>query len=81
MKNTLIRVPCIPGVHKLFVDVLGNYYPCEKVCEESKDMIIGNVESGFDKSQVDKLLNIGKMTEVQCKIVGVQNIVLYVQFI
>jgi uncharacterized protein len=59
--------PCIPGVHKLFVDVLGNYYPCEKVCEESKDMIIGNVESGFDKSQVDKLLNIGKMTEVQCK--------------
>lgn len=51
----------------MFVDVLGNYYPCEKVCEESKDMIIGNVESGFDKSQVDKLLNIGKMTEVQCK--------------
>ena len=47
------RQPCIPGVHKLFVDVLGNYYPCEKVCEESKDMIIGNVESGFDKSQVD----------------------------
>ena len=39
--------PCIPGVHKLFVDVLGNYYPCEKVCEESKDMIIGNVESGL----------------------------------
>lgn len=59
--------PCVPGVHKLFVDVMGNFYPCEKVCEESKDMVIGNVESGFDEHQVDKLLNIGKMTEEQCK--------------
>lgn len=30
-------------------------------------MVIGNVRSGFDEQQVDKLLNIGKMTEEQCK--------------
>jgi len=59
--------PCIPGIHKLFVDVQGNYYPCEKVCETSKDMIIGNVENGFDVQQVDKLLNIGRTTEEQCR--------------
>lgn len=59
--------PCIPGVHKLFVDVMGNFYPCEKVCEESKDMVIGNVNEGFNEQQADKLLNIGKMTEEQCK--------------
>lgn len=58
--------PCIPGVHKLFVDVEGKFYPCEKVCEESKDMVIGDVEHGFDNKQVNKLLNIGKLTEKQC---------------
>lgn len=59
--------PCIPGEHKLFVDVKGNLYPCEKVCECSNDMIIGTIEKGFDDMKVEKLLNIGKLTEEQCK--------------
>lgn len=36
--------PCIPGTHKLFVNVKGDFYPCEKVCECSADTIIGKVE-------------------------------------
>lgn len=59
--------PCIPGVHKLFVDVKGDFYPCEKVCECSCDMVIGNVEHGLDLKEVDRHLNIGRLTEEQCK--------------
>lgn len=59
--------PCIPGVHKLFVDVKGDFYPCEKVCECSSDMIIGNIQYGFNLNEVNRHLNIGKITEEQCK--------------
>lgn len=59
--------PCIPGIHKLFVDVKGDFYPCEKVCECSGDMILGDVESGLDLNEVDRHLNVGKMSEEQCK--------------
>lgn len=59
--------PCIPGCHKLFVDVEGNFYPCEKVCECSNEMIIGNVWDGFEFSRVERVLNVGKLTAEQCK--------------
>lgn len=59
--------PCIPGTHKLFINVKGDFYPCEKVCECSADTIIGNINKGFDLDKVEKLLNVGKLTEEQCK--------------
>ncbi len=59
--------PCIPGVQRLFVNVDGLFYPCERVSEESEMMIIGNIESGFDINKIRNLLNVGKLTEESCK--------------
>ncbi|MCX7745305.1 MAG: Cys-rich peptide radical SAM maturase CcpM [Clostridia bacterium] len=59
--------PCVPGAHRLFVDVNGNFLPCEKVSESSETMKIGNLDSGFDIKKCRDLLNVGKVTEKQCK--------------
>lgn len=59
--------PCVPGVHKLFVDVEGNLFPCERVSESSKAVRIGHINTGFDIERAKALLNIGKLTEKECK--------------
>lgn len=59
--------PCVPGVHKLFVNINGDFYPCEKLNECIEEFVIGNVESGFDYSRAEKLLNIGRTTQEECK--------------
>lgn len=59
--------PCIPGVTRLFVNVNGSFYPCEKVSECSKIMNIGHIDYGFNIDKVKNLLNIGKVTENICK--------------
>ena len=58
--------PCIPSINRLFVDVYGNFYPCEKVIEVPFSTI-GNLNSGIDKEKVKTFLNIGKLTEDLCK--------------
>ena len=59
--------PCVPGVQRLFVDVEGNLYPCERVSEASKAVRIGHIDTGFDIDNARALLNIGKLTEKECK--------------
>lgn len=59
--------PCVPGQSKLFVNVEGDFYPCERVSENSMCMKIGNVKNGIDIDAVEKLLNIGKLNEEDCK--------------
>lgn len=59
--------PCIPGSHKLFVDIHGKFYPCEKLNECSNDVIIGDLDKGFNIENVEKILNIGNITEDDCK--------------
>ncbi len=59
--------PCIPGVQRPFIDIEGNIFPCERVNESSGIMNIGNIYDGFDINQIRKLLNIGKISEQQCK--------------
>jgi len=58
--------PCLPGVMRPFVDIHGNIYPCERV-SESDTMKIGNIDSGFDLDKVLAILNVGKLTETECK--------------
>ena len=58
--------PCMPGARKLFVDIYGNFYPCEKISEE-KCFQIGNLWDGFDKERIKELLNVAKYTEEECK--------------
>ncbi len=58
--------PCVPGVERLFIDVEGNFYPCEKVSEASPHMKIGNIDDGYDVDKIKTLLNLGKVSESKC---------------
>lgn len=59
--------PCVPGIHRPFVNAYGKIFPCERVNETCDDMCIGNIYDGFDMEAIKKLLNVGKMTESACK--------------
>lgn len=59
--------PCVPGQLRLFVDVNGRFFPCERVSESSPAMCIGTLDGGFDLEQVERILNVGCLTETACK--------------
>jgi uncharacterized protein len=59
--------PCIPGVRRLFVTTNGNLFPCERVSEISSVSRIGSLETGIDPGQARKILNIGSLTEKECR--------------
>ena len=58
---------CVPGYNRLFVDVDGNFLPCEKVSSNSKIAKIGDVFNGFDMKKVKKVMNIGAIGPNDCK--------------
>lgn len=58
---------CVPGLKKLFIDVNGNFFPCERIDEKSSLMNIGSVEKGFDIEKIKKVLNVGTTTENTCR--------------
>lgn len=59
--------PCVPGQKRLFVDVNGTFFPCERVSETSDAMRIGSVKEGIDYDKARKLLNICELTGEECK--------------
>ena len=59
--------PCLPGVMRMFVNVLGDIYPCERVSELSDIAKIGNIDSGIDVEKAISILNIEKYTADKCK--------------
>lgn len=59
--------PCIPGQMRLFSDINGNLFPCERVSETSEAMKIGSLKEGFDLEQIKYLLNFSQLTEKECK--------------
>lgn len=59
--------PCVIGEKRAFVTVLGDIYPCEKVCENIS-MCIGNIYEGFEINRVKELMNIARLTENECKL-------------
>ena len=58
--------PCVPGERKVFVDINGKLFPCEKV-DSSEGNSIGTIFDGIDITKATSLLNIGTMTENRCK--------------
>ena len=58
--------PCIAGVNRLFVNVYGDFYPCERGYEEPV-LSIGNIETGYNMKKILEFLNIGLVTEEDCK--------------
>ena len=58
--------PCVPGRSRLFVSVEGNFYPCERV-NETPTYCIGNLKQGFDIPKISRMLNVGSITEDDCR--------------
>ena len=59
--------PCVPGVHRLFVNAEGKFFPCERVSELSQIAYLGNVSTGVDPVRAYSVLNIGEATAEKCK--------------
>lgn len=57
--------PCIPGMKRLFVDVDGNFYPCERI-SEYPELQIGNLVEGYSTKRISQMINVGQMTKEQC---------------
>ena len=57
--------PCVPGLHRFFVDVGGNFYPCERITEDAAFQV-GNLDTGFDLEKVKKIINVGRCTKEEC---------------
>lgn len=57
--------PCVPAVKRLFVNVDGEFFPCEKL-NNDKACMIGNLNSGLDLKQIDCILNVARITEQEC---------------
>lgn len=59
--------PCVAGIRRLFVTTDGEFYPCERVNETSEFCRIGSLENGFEINKISDFINIGCVTEEQCK--------------
>lgn len=59
--------PCVPGQLRLFVNVYGEFYPCERVSENSALTCIGDLEKGFDVEKAEQFLNAGRITKDSCR--------------
>lgn len=58
--------PCIPGHFRLFMNVDGDFFPCERASEIVDYTNIGNIYDGFDVEKAKNILNIEKYTEKHC---------------
>jgi uncharacterized protein len=58
--------PCAPGVRRLFVNIKGELFPCERVSESSTACHIGSLDDGIDIEKAKKILNIGRVTNDEC---------------
>ena len=57
---------CLAGYTKLFVNIQGDLFPCEKVIE-SDTTRIGSIYDGFNFSAVKRILNSWQLVETECK--------------
>lgn len=58
--------PCVPAVRRLFVNADGEFYPCEKI-DSDPSCLIGTLNNGINIEKADVILNIGRLTEQECK--------------
>ena len=68
-KNNEFYTPtgvCIPGHSKLFVDVHGDFFPCEKTSELNDNFIIGSISTGFYYDKINTFVRLASMTEEEC---------------
>ena len=65
-EEIIIGGTCIPGQKKCLCNYKGELFPCEKINEADQEMIIGDVENGFNYEQIEKLFLYMKGNEKQC---------------
>lgn len=58
--------PCIPGRKRLFVNTEGIFFPCERVIEAKDVTAIGNIDTGINKINVNRILNITRNVGNRC---------------
>ena len=58
--------PCIPGFNRLFLNVDGELFPCEKVCETAEFAKIGHIDNGIDLDKASAILNIENVNKEKC---------------
>ena len=58
--------PCVPGKTRLFVTADGRLFPCERVNETDANCI-GDLKTGFNYEKAKRILNVGSITENNCK--------------
>lgn len=58
--------PCIPGKDKLFININGDFFPCERVSETSSLMKIGDIHSGIDVGKISNIINVARCTKDAC---------------
>lgn len=61
------RGQCAVGYKKLFVDVNGDFWPCEKISGASEYLRIGSVTTGFDYDKINEIINFGKQNDNHCQ--------------
>lgn len=59
--------PCVPGLSRLFVDIDGKLFPCERVNEQSSCTCIGTVDNGFQFDKIGYLLHMSNEHQEKCK--------------
>ncbi len=59
--------PCIPGQMRFFVNVDGDFYPCERVNEISPATYLGNLDQGILLEQAKAMLNVASTTKEECQ--------------
>jgi len=70
--TNFLRGVCIPGSHKLSIDVEGNFHICEKI---NPNYTIGNVYTGFDYEKITQYLKeVLAILDVKCKDCNLKNI-------
>ncbi len=56
-KKRIVNYKCFPGNVRMFCDIRGTYFACEK-CENTKTMSLGDVWNGMDVGRSENLLEI-----------------------
>ena len=59
--------PCIPGASRLFADINGRFFPCERVSELSETVMLGDIKNGISLEKIIKMLNLETATHSKCK--------------
>lgn len=58
--------PCVPGAFRMFVNIDGDIFSCERVSEVAGKGTIGNIETGINERKVKDCINFERLTAERC---------------